>query len=79
MNDPYADVGDPSPGDRVKKVGGDYVFNGTVVATVTKRNGKVRYVVENDDGILHIFSRNQLVIEEVPPQHEHLKGGNEEA
>jgi hypothetical protein len=43
-------------GYRVEKTGGDYRFAGEVRAVFTKRNGVVRYVVENDDGILHIFS-----------------------
>lgn len=38
------------------KKGGDYKFAGEVRAVFTKKSGVVRYVVENDDGILHIFS-----------------------
>lgn len=49
-------------GDRVKKITGDYKFNGNIVALFTKRDGKsVRVVVENDDGILHIFSEKNIV------------------
>jgi hypothetical protein len=54
---------DPDPllvGDRVEKIGGDYTFRGVVVAVFCKRSGVVRVVVENDDGILHIFSPGQL-------------------
>ena len=48
-------------GDHVLKVGEDSKFEGAVVAVFTKRNGKtVRYVVENDDGVLHIASAKQL-------------------
>lgn len=47
-------------GDRIQKSGGDYRFDGEVVAVFNKRNGVVRYVVENDDGILHIFSAANL-------------------
>ena len=47
-------------GDRVEKGTGDYRFVGDVRAVFTKRNGVVRYVVENDDGILHIFSAANL-------------------
>lgn len=47
-------------GDRIEKRGGDYRFAGEVVAVFNKRNGVVRYVVENDDGILHIFSAANL-------------------
>lgn len=48
-------------GERVEKTGGDYRFVGEVVAAFRKRNGKsIRFVVENDDGVLHIFSDGQL-------------------
>jgi hypothetical protein len=50
----------PVVGDRVEKGGGDYVFRGEVRAVFTKRSGQVRIVVENDDGILHIFNPGQL-------------------
>jgi hypothetical protein len=43
-------------GRRVIKTGGDYRFSGVVVAVFTKKSGVIRYVVENDEGILHIFS-----------------------
>jgi hypothetical protein len=43
-------------GDRATKVDGDYRFVGEVRAVFTKCNGVIRYVIENDDGILHIFS-----------------------
>lgn len=49
-------------GDIVDKVGGDYTFTGTVVAASTKLSGKVRVVVEDDRGILHIFSETNLKI-----------------
>jgi hypothetical protein len=48
-------------GDRVIKAGGDYRFEGQVVSVFRKLGGQIRYVVENDDGILHIFSPAQLV------------------
>ncbi len=47
-------------GQEVVKSGGDYTFRGVVVAAFEKLSGKVRYVVENRDGILHIFSESQL-------------------
>jgi hypothetical protein len=47
-------------GDLIEKTGGDYRFVGEVRAVFTKRNGVVRYVVENEDGILHIFSAANL-------------------
>ena len=44
-------------GQRVVKQGEDSRFEGEVVACFVKRNLKtVRYVVENDDGVLHIAS-----------------------
>lgn len=52
-------------GERVKKIKGDYKFVGEVVSAFKKRSGLVRYVVENDDGLLFIFSAVQLeLIEE---------------
>jgi hypothetical protein len=47
-------------GQKVVKGGGDYTFRGVVVAAFEKLSGKVRYVVENADGVLHIFSESQL-------------------
>ncbi len=46
--------------DRVAKSGGDYKFKGTVRAVFNKRTGQIRVVVENEDGILHIFNPTQL-------------------
>jgi hypothetical protein len=48
-------------GDHVIKHGEDSIFEGYIVAAFVKLNGKtVRYVVENDDGVLHIASEKQL-------------------
>lgn len=48
-------------GDRVVKGGGDYTFDGVVVAKFFKRDGfTLRVVVENDDGMLFIFNSGQL-------------------
>ena len=48
-------------GQRVVKQGEDSRFEGEVVACFVKRNLKtVRYVIENDDGVLHIASEAQL-------------------
>jgi hypothetical protein len=47
-------------GNGVKKTGGDYEFYGNVVAVFTKNSGVIRYVVENEAGILHIFSEGDL-------------------
>lgn len=47
-------------GDHVIKEGGDYRFRGHVVAAFRKRSGAERFVVENLEGILHIFSAANL-------------------
>lgn len=47
-------------GDWVEKTSGDYTFRGEVRMVGTKRSGVVRYVVENADGLMHIFSGKQL-------------------
>lgn len=47
-------------GDVVSKVGGDYKFDGTIVAMFTKLSGAVRFVVEDDRGVLHIYSEKNL-------------------
>jgi hypothetical protein len=47
-------------GDPVAKVGGDYRFDGIVVAVFAKLSGARRYVVEDDRGILHIYSDRNL-------------------
>lgn len=53
--------------DRVRKTGGDYRFEGVVVAAFYKRdNLHVRYVVENDDGVLFIFNGSQLHLVDRP-------------
>lgn len=49
-------------GDEVEKIGGDYNFTGFVVSIFKKIIGSERVVVENSDGILHIFNPNQLKV-----------------
>ena len=57
----------------VKKTTGDYLFEGYVIAVMEKiaihsfgvRHGfsetdKIRYAVQNPQGLIHIFSENQL-------------------
>lgn len=46
--------------DVVEKTGGDYYYRGTVCGIITKRSGEVRFVVEDDRGMLFIFNRGQL-------------------
>lgn len=47
-------------GDHCIKIGGDYSMEGTIVASFKKLSGKFRYILEDDRGILHIFSAKQL-------------------
>lgn len=47
-------------GDYVSKTGGDYRFSGKIVAAFHKASGLARYVVENGDGILHIYNGKTL-------------------
>jgi hypothetical protein len=47
-------------GDRVEKVGGDYTFEGVVVAAFCKLSGAERYVVEDDRGVLHVYGEKNL-------------------
>ena len=47
-------------GDIVQKIRGDYIFKGVIVSKFEKTSGVVRFVVENSDGILHIFSEKNL-------------------
>lgn len=47
-------------GDKVSKTGGDYRFDGTVVALFEKLSGAIRLVVEDDRGVLHIYSERNL-------------------
>lgn len=47
-------------GDSVAKNCGDYRFTGWVAAVFAKRSGLVRYVVEDERGMLMIMSENQL-------------------
>lgn len=47
-------------GDYVSKVGGDYTFDGVVVAVFKKLSGAIRLVVEDDRGVLHVYSEKNL-------------------
>lgn len=47
-------------GDKVEKVGGDYTFVGVVVSIFQKLSGAVRLVVEDDRGVLHVYSEKNL-------------------
>lgn len=49
-------------GDRVRKVGGTYQAEGTIVGIAVTTTGDVRYVFEFEQypGMLHIFNEGQL-------------------
>lgn len=47
-------------GDIVEKTSGDYRFKGEIVAAFPKKGGQRRFVVEDDRGLLFIFSPKQL-------------------
>ena len=47
-------------GEEVEKVGGDYTFKGIIVSRFNKLSGLIRYVVEDDRGVLHIYSFKNL-------------------
>ena len=51
-------------GNLVEKVGGDYTFEGIVVAVFTKLSGAIRLVVEDDRGVLHVYSEKNLKLSE---------------
>lgn len=46
--------------DLVSKIGGDYSFDGKVVSRFKKLSGVNRYVVEDDRGVLHVYSSKNL-------------------
>lgn len=48
-------------GQQFCKVGGDYRFEGVIVARFRKQNGLIRYVGENSDGLLFIFNEDAIV------------------
>lgn len=55
MTEAVFEIGEP-----VAKVGGDYRFDGWVVGHMWKRSGELRYAVEDDRGVLHIFNERQI-------------------
>lgn len=46
--------------DKVEKIGGDYTFEGVVVAKFKKLSGAERFVVEDERGVLHVYSEKNL-------------------
>lgn len=47
-------------GDYVIKRSGDYTYEGVIVACFTKQSGVVRFVVEDERGLLLIMAPHQL-------------------
>lgn len=47
-------------GDDVYKIGGDYRYEGVIVAVVRKLSGSIRYVIEDGRGLLFIFNEGSL-------------------
>lgn len=47
-------------GDIVERVNSDYKFVGTVRSVFEKNSGLVRYVVEDDRGVLFIWNRKNF-------------------
>lgn len=47
-------------GQPFQKIGGDYRFSGVIVARFRKENGLIRYVGENEDGLLFIFNEDAI-------------------
>jgi len=47
-------------GDTVERVNSDYKFVGTVRSVFEKNSGLVRYVVEDDRGVLFIWNRKNF-------------------
>ena len=52
-------------GTKVEKIGGDYTFIGIIVSCFPKLSGQIRYVVEDDRGVLHIYSDKVLKLYEM--------------
>jgi hypothetical protein len=52
-----------SPDKRITVRGGDYSYEGYIVAVFLKRRGGVRYVVEDDNGRLFIHNAKQVGLE----------------
>jgi len=50
--------------DAVVKEGGDYYFEGIIVARFRKLSGKWRVIVEDGRGLLFIFNEKQLKLKE---------------
>lgn len=59
--------------DKVKKVTGDYTFEGQIAAAFPKRDGSKRLVVEDDRGALHVYSEKNLAPIGNSADHQYLR------
>ena len=48
-------------GQRFKKEGGDYTFEGEIIAVFKKRSGAIRYAGEDDRGLIFIFNESSII------------------
>jgi hypothetical protein len=55
-----SETNDIKVGDKVQRVNSDYKFIGTVVSKFNKTTGQIRYVVEDDRGVLFIWRRDNM-------------------
>lgn len=59
---------DPLIGQAIQKRSGDYRCDGWIMAIVTKRSGAVRYIVEDDRGMLLVMNAAQIGLEPIVPE-----------
>jgi len=50
----------PKIGDKIQKRTGDYKFDGEIICEFTKKDGAIRYVVEDDRGLCLIMNEKQI-------------------
>jgi hypothetical protein len=49
-------------GDRARFESADVKFDGTIVAIFTEKSGRMRYVLESDDGVEMTFNSGRIYI-----------------
>ena len=62
------------PGTRVEKTEGDYGFSGEILLAFEKRSGHVRWLVEDDRGLVLIWNARQITAAAVEPFLPQLRG-----
>ena len=53
-------------GDYVTKNTGDYTTEGWIMASITKKSGATRYVIETPQGMLLVLNENQITLGKEP-------------